>query len=199
MIDLLQRSSSTSSRRSSRRRRHARRSTRRSAELNPLTAPIELVKYGFLGTNDAVSTVPALVRGRARRPRHRRYVRSRAGSSAPPSPASEPCGDCVCMKTTSTSNQECSCRSRTSLVRSSLRCRTFRGGSRASFRRAGSQGKRCSSPMSPGTTRTTIDDDEVEFLGGQRTLDAISFEVRAGEGIGLLGPNQAPGRSCSRC
>jgi lipopolysaccharide transport system ATP-binding protein len=34
------------------------------------------------------------------------------------------------------------------------------------------------------------DDDDEEFFGGQRTLSEISFDVRAGEGIGLLGPNQ---------
>ena len=45
-------------------------------------------------------------------------------------------------------------------------------------------------PDVAGDDEDDDDDDEVEFLGGQRTLDAISFEVRAGEGIGLLGPNQ---------
>jgi ABC-type polysaccharide/polyol phosphate transport system ATPase subunit len=34
------------------------------------------------------------------------------------------------------------------------------------------------------------DDDEEEDSGGPRTLNEISFEVRAGEGIGILGPNQ---------
>ncbi len=34
------------------------------------------------------------------------------------------------------------------------------------------------------------DDDEEEVDGAQRTLNEISFDVRAGEGVGILGPNQ---------
>jgi lipopolysaccharide transport system ATP-binding protein len=34
------------------------------------------------------------------------------------------------------------------------------------------------------------DDDDDEVLGGQRTLNDISFDVRSGEGVGILGPNQ---------
>jgi len=34
------------------------------------------------------------------------------------------------------------------------------------------------------------DDDDEEVLEGQRTLSEISFDVKAGEGIGILGPNQ---------
>jgi ABC-type polysaccharide/polyol phosphate transport system ATPase subunit len=56
--------------------------------------------------------------------------------------------------------------------------------------KSGLAGQAMLEPDVAGDDEDDDDDDEVEFLGGQRTLDAISFEVRAGEGIGLLGPNQ---------
>jgi len=34
------------------------------------------------------------------------------------------------------------------------------------------------------------DDDDEEVFGGQRTLSEISFDIRAGEGLGILGPNE---------
>jgi hypothetical protein len=82
----------------------------------------------------------------------------------PPSPASDLCGDCVCMKRTSTSRQECSCRSRTSRAGHPSSA-AHSGGSRASFR-SGLVGQAMLEPDVAGDDDDDDDDDDEGVLGG---------------------------------
>ncbi len=56
--------------------------------------------------------------------------------------------------------------------------------------KSGIAGQGMLEPDVGGDEEEDDDLDEGEFLGGQRTLGEISFDLRAGEGIGLLGPSQ---------